>query len=171
MHRFILLVGGLSLAACSPDGAGPSAPAKPEPAATSTGRMLGDEPATSPAAAEARATVDRYFKLLDVGNYDAAYKLWGNRGADTRGTFEQFKASFAPYSEYRQQVGEATAIKATNGKQYILVTAIADVKNRKTGNTAHREGTVMLSRSADPAEVDPDKKEWRIWGTDIRVQH
>lgn len=172
MRQSLLLIFALTGAACSPvdDPANRQATASPTTAAPANA-MLGDEPASSPNALAARATVERYFKLIDARDYAAAYAMWGGKGADTRGTLEQFKASFAPYSAYVQKVGEPTAIKATDGKQYILVTATVDVRNRKTGKVAHRDGTVMLRRSADPAETDIDKKEWRIWGTDIRVHH
>ena len=171
--RFPLpLIAVLTMTACAPNGdAGNSQSAIQHPAPGPTGRMLGEEPATSPSAVQARQTVERYFKLIDAHKYGEAYLLWGDQGRDTRGSPEQFAATFAPYSEYRQTVGEPTAIKVADGRQYILVTATIDVKNKKSGKTAHREGTVMLRRSADPRETAPDKKEWRIWGTDIRVQH
>lgn len=139
--------------------------------AAATAKKPGEEPATSPNAMAAKAVVERYFKLIDAKDYAGAYVLWGDKGGDTRGTLEQFKAGFTPYSVYKPAVGAPTEIKVADGKQYILVTATIDVKNRKKGTTAHREGVVMLRRSMDPAEQDPEKKEWRIWGVDIRVQH
>ncbi len=140
-------------------------------AAAAAKKAPGEEPATSPAALEAKKTVEQYFKFIDAGDYRSAYLLWGDSGADTRGTLEQFAATFAPYSVHKSTVGTPTEIKVSDGKQYILVTGTIDVKNRKTGGTAHREGVVMLRRSANPAEAAPDKKEWRIWGVDIRVHH
>lgn len=163
----------MAITACSPDNARndqAAAVGSPAAAAADNDGMLGAEPASSPSAVAARQTVERYFTLIDQKNYRDAYLLWGEQGGDTRGTLEKFEATFKPYSEYRQQVGEPTAIKVAEGKQYILVTATIDVKNRKTGKAAHREGTVMLRRSADPKETAPDKKDWRIWGTDIRAK-
>ncbi len=133
--------------------------------------LLGDEPATSPSAEAAKQVVTQYFALIDAGKYDDAYHLWGNGGADVRGTLKQFTDGIRAYSVYDAKVGEPTAIKSREGKQYILVTATLDVKLRRTGGTAARSGTVMLSRSADPKETAPDKKEWRIWGMDLRVKH
>lgn len=142
-----------------------SAPAvAPEPSPTT-------EPATSPNALAAKAVVERYFALIADRNYADAYRLWGNRGGDTRGTLKDFTDGITAYSVYQAKVGDPTMIKSQGGKQYILVETSLDVKARKTGRTAQRSGTMMLSRSADPAETDADKKEWRIWGMDVRTRH
>jgi len=164
-----LVLGGCSSPQSAPKAAEPQAGVA---ASTPAGKtMLGDEPASSPSAQAARDVVTRYFAAIDAHDYAAAYALWGNKGADTRGSLQQFKDGITEYSVYKPTVGEPTAIKSREGKQYILVTAAIDVKSRKTGRTAARSGTVMLSRSADPNETDPDKKDWRIWGTDIRKRH
>ncbi|MBY0304566.1 MAG: hypothetical protein K2W86_05380 [Sphingomonas sp.] len=169
----ISLISALVVAGCSaPEGAANNQQmAKAPEAATPGKKMLGDEPASSPSAIAAKETVDRYFSFIRAGDYDKAYVLWGDRGGDTRGTLKTFSDGFKIYSVFEPVTGEPTAIKMTDGKQYILVTATIDVKNRKKGTTAHREGVVMLRRSADPTETDPEKKEWRIWGVDIRVKN
>ncbi len=162
----------IAMTACS-SGNPPADNASPQMSAPTVAdnSMLGDEPASSASAQAAKEVVTRYFALLDQHDYRAAYALWGNAGADTRGTLAQFAEGIKAYSVYDAKVGEPTAIKSRDGKQYILVTATIDVKSRKNGQTAARSGTVMLSRSADPEETAADKKEWRIWGTDIRVKH
>ncbi|OYY91395.1 MAG: hypothetical protein B7Y45_03725 [Sphingomonas sp. 28-66-16] len=133
--------------------------------------MLGDAPATSPAAAEAKAVAERYFDLIEKKKYRDAWLLWGNGGADSKGTATQFADSFKPFSVYEPTVGEPTEIKARDGQQFIAVAASAHVKIRKTGKEQERSGVVMLRRSADPSETIDEKKNWRIWGVDLRVRH
>ncbi len=125
----------------------------------------------SPAQREAKATVARYFDLIAQRDYAAARKLWGNGGADTRGTANQFAESFAQYAQYDPAVGEPTEIKTTGGKQYVLVQAKLHVVIKKSGRVSDREGVVMLSRSEDRQTGDPDKRDWRIWGVDLRESH
>ena len=127
--------------------------------------------ASSPAAAEARAVVERYFQLIEKQHYAHARSLWGNGGADYRGSVAQFADSFRVFTRYEPEVGAPTAIKESNGMQYISVAATTHVTLRKTGREQDRAGPVLLKRSADLSETADDKKNWRIWGTDLRVAH
>ncbi len=166
--RFVVLA--LVLAGCSSQPSGQDA--TPHVAKGKSGQPLrGNEPATSPSAAEAKAVVTRYFKAIDAKDYTAAWKLWGNGGADSHATAPQFAALFDAYTLYEPTVGEPTEIKANGDQQYIMVTAKAKVRFKRDGILRDQSGFVMLKRSADTGETDPEKREWRIWGTDIRVRH
>lgn len=178
MRRLILL----SLVVC----AGCS-PRMPDPVANTTGTaetsvaanttatgangMRGNEPKASVSAAEAKATVMRYFALIKRRDFATARLLWGNHGEDTRGTPRAFAESITMYSEYVPKVGDPTEIKAASGQQYIAVETALHVKLRATGGVAERTGVVMLRRSVDPKTTDADKRDWRIWGIDIRSNH
>lgn len=132
--------------------------------------MRGDESADSASAKAARELVERYFAMIDKRDYAGAYRLWGNGGKDAGGTPQEFAESFAIYSKYEPQAGTASEIHAREGMQYVLVTAKAHVENKKTRKTADREGTVMLRRSTNPDDPVAEKRDWRIWGVDLRAR-
>lgn len=157
----------MAAAACSPGGGNQPA-AEPTPAAVATAAVI---PASSPDAKAARDTVEQYFKLVRAKDYDGAYKLWADKGAATGGSAADFAKTFEAYSIYEPKTGEQTEIHVRDGKQFVLVTATLYVKNKRNGATADRSGTVMLRRSADRTVTDPDQRDWRIWGTDIRLRH
>ena len=162
----------MSLAACAPQGEtgnAATAAANATMPAVQPG-MRGDESADSASAKAARDLVEQYFAMIDKRDYAGAYRLWGNGGKDAGGTPEQFAESFAIYSKYEPQAGTASEVHARDGMQYVLVTAKAHVENRKTRKTADREGTVMLRRSGNPNDPVVEKREWRIWGVDLRVR-
>lgn len=177
MRRFVIL----SLVACAgcssraPDAANTAAAAKPAAVASTTATgvngMRGAESKDSASAAEAKATVIRYFALIKRHDLAGARLLWGNHGEDTRGPPKAFADSITMYSKYVAKVGDPTEIKLADGQQYIAVETALHVKLKATGGVAERTGVVMLRRSADPRTTDADKRDWRIWGTDIRSNH
>lgn len=165
----------LALAACSPSqphaDTNGSVMANAAAAANAADGMRGNEPADSASARAARDVVARYFALIEDRDYAGAYRLWGNDGADAGGSLKAFEQSFAPYSKYELEVGMPTEIRARGGMQYIAVDAKLFVENRKTRITANRTGSVLLRRSADPADPVEGKRDWRIWGVDLRVRN
>ncbi len=169
--RFVLMPSLLACAACTSQGSNASHTDTANLATAATGGMLGAEPKTSASARAARAIVVRYFNLIKQGDYRGAYLLWGNQGADTRGSVNDFKASFAPYSTYDAVAGEPTDIRVADRQQYVLVAAKLRVIGRKTGRISNRAGSVMLRRSADPKASSADQYAWRIWGVDLRESH
>ena len=172
--RFRMLTAVLLCAACSKrdtaaDNAG--APVTMNATTPEAQEIRGNQPMSSASAQAARATVIRYFTFIKRGDYEAARLIWGNNGADTRGTPKAFADSFKTFSVYNPSVGDPTEIKATGGMQYVAVQAKLHVERRDNGKTADRRGVVMLKRSTDPNDPAVDKREWRIWGVDIRTQH
>lgn len=171
MRLFVMPPVVALLAACSTeDKAGNATSMVANASAPTASAQRGDEPATSPSAEAAREVVARYFAMIEAKDYAGAYRLWGNDGADAGGTLDVFEKSFAIYSKYEPIVGKPTEIHAREGMQYVLVEAKLHVENRKTGRTADRSGTVMLRRSANPDDPVKAKRDWQIWGVDLRVK-
>ncbi|MBA4772986.1 MAG: hypothetical protein H2054_07740 [Sphingomonas sp.] len=170
----IMVLGALVMASACSDQApgGPSADiaAQAANAALSTSQARHDDRADSPSAREARLVVERYFAAIAAKDFRSAHALWGNNGKDSGGSADDLARTIAIYSRYEPEVGNPTAIRARDGMQYILVSAKLFVENRKTGNTASRDGNVMLRRSANPDDADIAKRDWRIWGIDLRVR-
>ncbi|MBY0519380.1 MAG: hypothetical protein K2P79_03015 [Sphingomonas sp.] len=169
MRVFVMLSFGALVACSAEDKGGNAAAVVTNAALPAAAALRGDEPATSPSAVAARDTVARYFAMIDGKDYAGAYRLWGNDGADAGGTIDDFKKTFAIYSKYEPIIGEPTEIHARDGVQYVLVQAKLHVENRKTGKIADRSGTVMLRRSANPDDPVEAKRDWKIWGVDLRV--
>jgi len=154
----------LLLAACSP---GSSAQNE---AAVAPANLMGDEPALSPAAAEAKKVVETYFTALREKRYADAWALWRTDGPPIPNAEGKFAKSFAIFSSYDPVAGDPTEIKARDGFQFVVVQAQAKVRIKATGMVKTHSGTVLLKRSANPNEPDPEKRVWRIWGSDIRMR-
>lgn len=163
--RSLILLPLVVIAACSPG----TQPKADKPAAAAQPTPPADLPATSPAALQARDTVERYFAHIRAKRYGDAYRIWDKDGVATGGSEQDFAETFKIYSVYEPETGEPTAIKTRDGVQYVLVTATTRVKNAKDGRVANRSGTVMLRRPA-AAGAGESGGEWKIWGTDIRAR-
>lgn len=148
--------------ACSPQ------PAKQTAEAGAQTAQRGDEPADSPSATAARVFVQRYLSLLEQGKYAEARLLWTDHGAGTGGDAATFAKAFEPFTKYTPEIGEVTFISARDGFQFVLVHAKAKVVLRRNGRELEMSGPVMLKRSVNPNDPDPEKRDWRIWGSDIR---
>lgn len=173
--RSLLMLSILALVACSPsnredNSATPMVPNSAAGTAAADGKR-GNEPADSPSARAARDVVERYFKSIEAKDYAAAYRLWGNDGADAGGSLKDFEQTFALYSKYEPEAGAPTEIRARDGMQYVAVDAKLFVENRTNRKTANKSGTVLLRRSVDPADPVASKRDWRIWGVDLRVKN
>ncbi len=170
--RSFLMLSILALVACSPSSpGGNSATPVVANSTADTGGKRGNEPADSPSARAARDVVERYFKSIEAKDYAAAYRLWGNDGADAGGSLKDFEQTFALYSKYEPEAGAPTEIRARDGMQYVAVAAKLFVENRTNRKTANKSGTVLLRRSVDPADPVASKRDWRIWGVDLRVKN
>ncbi len=133
--------------------------------------LRSDESATSESATAAKAVAARYYGLIAARKYREAWLLWGNGGADSRGTAEAFAKSFERYANYVAKVGAPTDIKAVGDMQYITI-SIEVMPILKTGARGDKQsGTLLLRRSTRLNEPVADKKDWRIWGADVRVRH
>jgi hypothetical protein len=174
---FIIML-AVAMAGCSP----PS-----EPSNSAALNETADRQTPEPDAIAARMIVTRYFDHIANKRYADAYRLWGNNGADTRGSLDQFARSFGSFERYDVTVGEPTEIKTSAGQDYISVAASARVKLRTANTMSDRSGTVMLRRPASPetassstpltvngpvgaAGSKSETGQWRIWGVDIRAR-
>lgn len=142
--RNLSLIGVALLAACAPQSQ------KASPSADAT---------------LAKETVERYFDLIRQRKFNDAYRMWGNEGADTRGSAMDFEKSFEPYSDYVAEVGDPTDIKTSTGQEYIAVAAKVRVTLKQTGASSDLSGPIMLRRPAATGAA------WQIWGADVRARN
>lgn len=144
-------------------------PAKPPAPDAATAGLRGAAAPNSPDARAAMATVERYFSHLKARDYAAAYRMWDDGGRAAAPNLAAFTQGFAPYAIYEPTAGRPTAVTVRGREQYVLVSASLYVK-RRNGDSADRDGSVMLRRSIDPQDPDAAKRDWRIWATDIRAR-
>lgn len=152
-HHHLLLapLAPLALLACC-------TPAKP-PAPSATSAVASAQP---PAAAQAAVGVaQEYFDQLQARRWREAHALWS---PEVVGPLPAFVAVSANMGALVGKAGAPTAIRSTDGTDYVLVEAVTDTTDARHG-TVRRYGVVMLKRPSGA------ERRWRIWGTDIRVRH
>lgn len=132
----------------------------PPPSAAS--RRL-DNPGPEGAVAVVRA----YYGAIDRGDYAGAYRLWGDDGAASRQTFEEFRGGFAETASVEVETGRPGRIEGAAGSRYIEIpVSIAAVQR---DGTKHRfQGTYVLRRSAVDGAT-PEQRTWRLDSARIRA--
>jgi hypothetical protein len=122
-----------------------------------------DDPGSEGAVAVVRA----YYAAIDRGDYARAYRLWGDGGAASRQTFEEFRDGFAQTADVEVETGRPGRIEGAAGSRYIEIpVSIAAVQ--RDGTKQRFEGTYVLRRS----EVDgatPEQRTWRLYTARIRA--
>jgi hypothetical protein len=105
--------------------------------------------------------VRAYYDAIDRGDYARAYRLWGNDGAASRQTFEEFRGGFAETASVEVETGRPGRIEGAAGSRYIEIpVSIAAVK--RDGTKQRFEGTYVLRRTV----VDGATEEQRTWHLD-----
>lgn len=194
--RLSLLLAPLALAACSTQPGNEIADdatnsiGEPAPAATPAAEENGLEPLDPPApgtpgglpddhtpvsegpvaeesAQGAAQVVQRYYALLETGNYAQAWALWGDGGRRSGMSAEAFAASFDRYSEYHANIGAPGEIDAGAGQRYVSVPVQVYGRLKAGGRPFYMIGTATLHRT----EVDgatAEQRKWRIRSADIK---
>ncbi len=107
--------------------------------------------------ADAVAQVTRYYTAIDRGDLTPAYALWGDGGAASGRTPEQFATGFADISAITVTPGEAT-LASTGDRVDVPVTVTS---TRRDGRTQTSVGLYVLRATAD-------SREWRIADASLR---
>ena len=154
MRTRYLLLAPLALLACCTS----SKPPAPAPSVTPSTAAT---PAPSAAALAAVSVAQDYFDKLTAKKWKEAHALWM---PEVVGPLPAFAAVSAKATGFTGKAGAPSAIKPTDGTDYVVVDAMTTTKEAAHG-TVRRDGVVMLKR---PTGTD---RPWRIWGADIRVRH
>lgn len=131
----------------------------PETGLAATGVFDGTLSAADQASgvADAVARVARYYGAINRGDLVAAYALWGDGGAASGQTPEQFATGFADVAAIRVAPGEATAA-GTGDRVDVPVTVTT---TRRDGSTQTSVGLYVLRATADG-------RDWRIVDARLR---
>ncbi|HEY8469808.1 MAG TPA: hypothetical protein VIL18_09200 [Longimicrobiales bacterium] len=178
MNRIISLLAITTLLAAACTGERESAP--PGDAAADAGNTAAGVVAESPAgepqppagqpedgSAEAAAAVIRdYYAAIAARDYARAYAYWGDGGAASGQSFEQFRAGFAETASVTAQVGAPGRVEGAAGSRYASVPV--EVHATTTAGAAQRFcGTYTLRRAVVPGAT-AEQQRWHIASADIR---
>jgi hypothetical protein len=105
--------------------------------------------------------IRRYYAAIDARDYRRAYELWGNGGAASGQSFDDFRAGFARTAGVAVEVGEVGRVEGAAGSRYVDVPVV--VRATTTGGGTQRfEGSYTLRRTV----VDGSTAAQRRWHID-----
>lgn len=178
MNRITSFLAIASLLAVACTGERESAP--PGDAAADAGSTAAADVAGSPAGepqppasqpdggdAEAAASVIRdYYAAIAARDYARAYSHWGDGGAASGQSFEQFRAGFAETASVTADVGAPGRVEGAAGSRYVSVPV--EVRATTTAGAAQCfRGTYTLRRAVVPGAT-AEQRRWHIASADIR---
>jgi hypothetical protein len=111
------------------------------------------------------AVIRSYYAAIDGRNYEAAYELWGRRGAASAQTRSQFEAGFARTAHVKATIGDSVRIEGAAGSQYATVPVVVDAV-LASGERQRFVGSYTLRRAmVDGATAD--QRRWHIESAEL----
>lgn len=102
-----------------------------------------------------------YYRLIEAGRYDEAWKL-RRKGPDAGSeTAAAFRASFDRYAEYHANVGTPGPVSGAAGSLYVEI-PVQIVGRMKSGEPFASAGTVTLRRVNNVPGSKTEDRRWRI---------
>jgi hypothetical protein len=144
--------------------------AAPAPADPGASRVSPTTPAPAPRTDTSAAAVAldstltpaevirRYSAAIDAKDYQRAYGLWGNGGAASGQSFEEFRAGFAKTAGVEVEIGEVGRVEGAAGSRYVDVPVVVRAKTT-AGATQRFAGSYTLRRTV----VDGSTAAQRSW--------
>jgi YVTN family beta-propeller protein len=124
----------------------------------------GLDPGSPEAAAE---VVRQYYAAIDARDYERAYRCWGQEGAASRQTYEQFAAGFHNTVHVRADIGTPGPIGAAAGSRYVEV-QVTVTATTKSGEHQRFVGRYQLRRSVVDGAT-PAQRTWHIDSATMRA--
>lgn len=110
----------------------------------------------------ARAAADvlkTYYRLIEAGRYDEAWRLrWESDAGESSG----FAAHFAEHAEYHASVGNPSEVQGAAGSSYVEI-PVQLYGQMKNGESFGSAGTVTLRRVNDVPGATAAQRRWRIY--------
>jgi hypothetical protein len=125
---------------------------------------------TDPASASAATDVlRRYYAAINARDFSRAYSLWGNGGAASKQTPEEFAAGFAQTERSEIEIGEPGRVEGAAGSRYMRVPVVVRAVTTR-GEEQRFAGTYTLRHSVVEG-ASPQARRWHIYAADLaRVQ-
>lgn len=137
-------------------------PADPAPASAPAAIPPEVAPEAPPEGAGARAAADvlkTYYRLIEAGRYEQAWRL---RWESDAGDASDFVAHFAEYAEYHATVGNPSEVQGAAGSSYVEV-PVQLYGQMKSGESFGSAGTVTLRRVNYVPGATAAQRRWRIY--------
>lgn len=112
--------------------------------------------------------VRRYYAAIAAGAYRRAYELWGNGGAASGQSYEEFAAGFAEMARVNVRVTGPGRVEGAAGSRYVEVPVIVEATT-SGGQEQRLEGTYTLRRAVVEG-ASADQRRWHIYSADISRQ-
>lgn len=160
MRRYLIpAASALLLVACEPAGSTDQATGQ-----TSSGMSEAEAPVdeTMPPvdAGEPQETLQRWADALEAGDWESARQVWGESGASSGLTADEFAASYEKYAVIKVTLGEGREEGAMGTSYYEAPVILAG--QLKNGEDFRMEGPVTLSRVNDVPGSSTEQRTWHI---------
>jgi len=168
------------LCACAPPPASPvaepantAAPDEPVPApATQPAADSAATPADAATLAEeatptaAEAVVRAYYAAINARDFATAYAQWGDGGAASGQSLENFRNGYANTASVDARVGTATAEEGAAGSRFILVPVELKSSQSDGSTRSYRGFFVLRAVMADGASAE--QRRWHLHSAEIQ---
>jgi hypothetical protein len=143
----------------APAGAAASQQATETPPSGTSAEAATETPPISTSAEAAADVLKTYYRLIEAGRYDEAWRLrWESEGGDAT----DFAAHFSDYAEYHATVGNPSEVQGAAGSSYVEV-PVQLYGQMKGGESFGSAGTVTLRRVNDVPGATAAQRRWRIY--------
>lgn len=120
----------------------------------------------APGSAEAAGVLRRYYAAIHARDFRRAYELWGDDGAASGQTFEEFAAGFEETARAEIEIGPPGRVEAAAGSRYVEVPV--EIRAVTTSGEQERfEGTYTLRRSVVDGATEQQRR-WHIYSATLR---
>ena len=111
--------------------------------------------------------VRAYYKAIDEHDYEAAYSAWGDGGAASGQTFDEFKDGFAQSERIVMEIIGPIETEGAAGSIYASVPVVVRADS-KDGTRRNYNGRYVVKRVNDVPGATPEQLRWHIDSADLR---
>jgi len=111
------------------------------------------------------AVIRDYYDAIDHGDYERAYRCWGNGGKASGQTFEEFRAGFANTASVAVEIGTPGRIEGAAGSRYIEI-PVRITAHTRDGKEQRFDGSYALRRSVVEGST-PAQRRWHFHSAKI----
>ncbi|PNS09415.1 hypothetical protein [Solilutibacter silvestris] len=122
------------------------------------GAVIGDIP--EPTIDDAMQVVREYYDAINRGAYGRAYALWGDRGAASGKTLQQFSDGFADTARDSVDIQRPTTDEGAAGSRYLEIPVRVIATQRDQSSRTYTGSYVLRRSMVDGASAE--QRKWRI---------
>lgn len=135
--------------------------------------MEGPRPAAcgpvKPDAAQAVATLRRYYDAINAHDFATAYAQWGSEGQASGKSLESFSQGFAHTLSASVTIGKANDVEGAAGSLYITVPVTVDAR-LDSGGHQRFTGSYVLRRVNNVDGASMESLQWHLQSANLKAQ-